>query len=103
MIGNRPRFLKVSSIVAVHAAGDYSEIRLAEAAKGLVLKSMKEWENRLPPQWFIRIHRSMTINLDFVDRVEELVNYSLRVYLKGVAERLLRSRRYALRLKQRLG
>jgi two-component system LytT family response regulator len=103
MIGSRFRFLMVSSIVSIHAAGDYSEIWLAEGGKGLVLKSLKEWEKRLPPQYFVRIHRSAIVNMDYVERVEEMANYSMRVHLKGVAEPLLISRRYALRLKHRLG
>jgi two-component system, LytTR family, response regulator len=103
MIGNRFKFLKVDSITCIHAAGDYSEVHLSEGTKGLALKSMKEWENRLPPQYFIRIHRSAIINMDFVERIEEQFNYSLRVHLKGLGEPLHISRRYALRLKQRLG
>jgi two-component system LytT family response regulator len=103
MLGNRYRFLKVSSIVAIHAAGDYTDIHLTEGANGLVLRSMKEWESLLPPQYFVRIHRSTIINMDYVERIEELSNCTLGVRLKGVAESLLISRRCALRLKSRLG
>jgi two-component system, LytTR family, response regulator len=102
MFGNRFRFLKVSSMLSIHAAGDYSEIRLLDGTKGLTLKSMKEWEHRLPPQYFIRIHRSAIINMEYVESVEESFNYSLRVFMKGVSDPLLVSRRYAVRLKERL-
>ena len=103
MLGRNFKFLKVDTILAVTAAGDYSEVLTSEGSKGLVLKSMKEWETRLPAQHFLRVHRSTIINMDYIDRVEEWFNYSFKVYLKGVEEPYVISRRYATRLKDRLG
>jgi two-component system LytT family response regulator len=103
MLGRNFKFLKVNTIVSLTAAGDYSEVLASDGSKGLTLKSMKEWETRLPAQHFIRIHRSTIINMGFIDRVEEWFNYSFKVYLKGVEEPFVISRRYATRLKERLG
>jgi len=103
MLGRNFKFLKVKSLVLVAAAGDYSEVLTSDGNKGLTLKTMKEWEARLPPQHFIRVHRSTIINMEFIDRVEEWFNYSFRVYLKGVEEPCVISRRYATRLKDKLG
>ena len=103
MLGRSFKFLKVSALVTVTAAGDYSEVLTSDGTKGLALKSMKEWETRLPPRHFVRVHRSTIINMEYVDRVEEWFNYSFRVYLKGVEEPCVISRRYATRLKDRLG
>lgn len=103
MLGRNFKFLKVNTLVTVTAAGDYSEVLTSDGTKGLALKSMKEWEARLPPKHFVRIHRSTIINMEFVDRVEEWFNYSFRVYLKGIAEPCVISRRYAALLKDRLG
>jgi two-component system LytT family response regulator len=103
MLGRHFKFLKVNTILTITAAGDYSEVLTSDRNKGLTLKSMKEWETRLPVQHFIRIHRSTIINMEFIDRVEEWFNYSFKVYLKGVEEPFVISRRYATRLKGRLG
>jgi two-component system LytT family response regulator len=103
MLGRNFKFLKVNTLITVTAAGDYSEILASDGNKGLTLKSMKEWEARLPEQHFIRIHRSTIVNMEFIDRVEEWFNYSFRVYLKGVEEPYVISRRYATRLKDKLG
>ncbi len=103
MLGRHFKFLKVRSILTVTAAGDYSEVLTSDGTKGLTLKSMKEWEARLPLQHFIRIHRSTIINMESIDRVQEWFNYSFQVYLKGVEEPYVISRRYATRLKDRLG
>jgi len=103
MMGPHFKFLKVSSILNIKAAADYSEVQTVEGAKGLVLKSMKEWETRLPARHFLRIHRSTLINMEYIEKVEEWFNYSFKVYLKGGGEPYIISRRYATRLKDRLG
>lgn len=103
MVGRHFKFLKVNTILCVSAAGDYSEVLTSDGNKGLTHKSMKEWEARLPAQNFIRIHRSTIINMEFVERVEEWFNYSFRVFLKGVEEPYVISRRYAAKLKEKLG
>jgi len=96
-------FLTVKSIMYVTAAGDYTEVYTSSGQKGLTQKTMKEWENRLPESHFCRIHRSTIINLDFLDRLEEWFNYSYRVFMKGAKEPFVMSRRYAIRLKDKLG
>jgi len=103
LLGKHFKFLIVKTILNISAAGDYSEVLTSDGHRGLTLKSMKEWEARLPAQHFVRIHRSTIINMEFIDRVEEWFNFSFKVYLKGIEEPYLISRRYATRLKERLG
>jgi two-component system LytT family response regulator len=97
------KFIKVSSILCVEAAGDYSQIITSDGKKGIVQKSMTEWEERLPENHFCRIHRSTIINLEYVSRAEEWFNSAYHVYLKGLETPLVMSRRYATRLKERMG
>lgn len=93
------QFFKVSSILSICSAGDYSEMNLTENMRGLTSKSMKEWEERLPEEYFCRIHRSTIINLEYVEKLEEWFNNSFRVYIKGIKDPYLLSRRYAAKLK----
>ena len=102
MINNSYQFVKVNSIIRITAAGNYSEIQTDGKAKGLVLKSMKEWEYRLPPNNFIRVHRNTIINLEYLDHIEDWFNYSYQVYLKGFERPIVMSRRYAAKLKDRM-
>lgn len=102
-VNSRMQFLKVSSIMSISAAGDYSEILTVNGQKELTVKSMKEWESRLPENYFCRIHRSTIINMEFIDKLEEWFNYSYRVFLKGITDPYLISRRCVSKLKDRLG
>ena len=103
MLDNHLRFLKINTILSITSAGDYSEIMTTDGQKGLVLKSLKEWQMRLPQQYFSRIHRSTIVNMEYIDRLDEWFNYSYRVYLKGIGKPFVMSRRYAARLKKMLG
>ena len=102
-VDSQLQFMKINSIVSINSAGDYSEVSCNNVQKGLTNKSMKEWEHRLPENYFCRIHRSTIINMEFVEKLEEWFNYSYRVYLKGVSEPCLISRRYVSKLKEKLG
>jgi len=101
--GERSYFLNISAIVSIHAADDYSEVLRADGQKSLVLKSLREWEERLPEKHFTRIHRSAIVNLNYVDRIESWFNRSYRLYLRDVTEPLQMSRRYATKLKEKFG
>lgn len=103
LLGKEMVFLKISSIVYIQAEGDYTKIVTSEGKKGLILKSMKEWENRLPDSHFCRIHRSYIINLDFVEEVEKEYNYDFSIKLKDCEKSLVMSRRYARSLKEKMG
>jgi two-component system LytT family response regulator len=96
------RFIQIKRIQYVLAAGPYSEIFIDDGSKWMMLRSVKEWQARLPQAQFARIHRSTIVNLDFVDRIELLPNYSYRVLLRDPKCQLLMSRRSALLLKERL-
>jgi two-component system, LytTR family, response regulator len=101
--GRHSRFVRVSEIKCIAAADVYSEIILEDDNIALILKPLAEWEQRLPKQNFVRIHRSTIVNLAFVERVESLFNYSCEVYVKGFQKPLTMSRRYAAQVKNRLG
>ncbi len=100
-INNKLQFIKVSSIICISAAGDYTEIHTSNGIKGVTLKSLKEWEFRLPEKLFVRIHRSTIINLDSIENFEEWFNNSYRVYLKSIKEPFTISRRYSSKLRDR--
>jgi two-component system LytT family response regulator len=98
-MGERSRFLKISSIKCICADGDYTQIFTNDGKKHLVTKPLKEWEDRLPEKYFIRIHRSTIVNLEFIEKVETWFSRSYQIYLHEMKEPLQVSRRYAAQLK----
>ena len=96
------RFIQVRKIICVVAAGPYTEILVDDGSKWMMLRSIKDWLARLPREQFTAMHRSTIVNLDFVERMEPLPNYSYRIGLRGSKYQLLMSRRRALLLKERM-
>jgi len=101
-LNNKYHFLKVNSILQITAEGDYSNIHTKNDEKSLASKSMKEWEDRLPENHFIRIHRSTIINTDEVQRIEPWYNNAHLVYLNGIEKPVVMSRRYFQKIKEEL-
>lgn len=98
------RFLKIDTIKVICSAKDYSEIYIDKETKSyLTLKTLKEWEERLPVKQFCRIHRTTIINLNYIVKIEPWHNYSQRVYLKDIEEPYLMSRRFFSAIKEKLG
>jgi two-component system, LytTR family, response regulator len=99
-LDDRMGFVKVADIVSIVSDGDYSEVRLATGRTHRARKPLRDWAARLPDNAFARVHRSTIVNLEFVERVEEWSHFSYRLYLRGSANPVVMSRRYAGLLKR---
>lgn len=100
-LGNRSVFLKVCEISHINSSGDYSEVFTTDKRKFLLEKSLREWEERLPEKYFLRIHRQTIINLEEIEEIETWFNRTFQVRLKNFRESLAVSRRYAVKLKSK--
>ncbi len=96
------KFIRVALLKCVMAAGKYSYIVYGSRKKELVTKTLQEWQEILPEKYFVRIHRSTIVNFEYVDKVYKCRNYTHEVYMKGMDEPFVISRRYAAKLKDRL-
>ncbi len=99
LINDKYTFLEIETIIVIKSADDYTDIYSSDGKSGLALKSMQEWENRLPEKHFVRIHRSTIININYIIRIEKWFNNSFKVYLKDVKVPEVMSRRYAAKVK----
>ncbi len=71
-LGNKVRFIDTSEIKYISASGYYAEI-FASDKKHLLRESLSNLIEILASEYFIRIHRSTIVNLNFI---AELVNSS---------------------------
>ena len=103
LMGKQMVFLEISKIVYIRAEGDYSMVYTSDKMKGLIMKSLNEWDERLPDTYFCRIHRSSIINLEYVYKIDKELNYDFSVHIRGLDKPILMSRRYARVIKARMG
>jgi len=96
---NTAKFIKLESVVAIHSVGNYSKLVSKEGNTYLVLKTLKQWEEELPEKYFIRIHRSEIVNLEFIIRIEKYSGSYHRIHMSGIKDPLEVSRSCASKLK----
>jgi two-component system LytT family response regulator len=61
-------FVSVEEIIYLEASVNYTHIYLANKRKFVVSRTMKDFEEILPPEIFVRIHNSHIINKDFLEK-----------------------------------
>jgi two-component system, LytTR family, response regulator len=88
-------FARVSAIACVLADGDYTRVVTTDGRERLVLRSLAEWEQRLPVETFARIHRSAIANVGLVAQTTRGRDGRWRLHLPPLARPLVVSRRYA--------
>ena len=62
------QFIKIKDIVYLEASSNYTKFFMSNSNKYLVCKSLKDFEEMLPEDIFIRIHNSSIINKEFIER-----------------------------------
>jgi two-component system, LytTR family, response regulator len=97
----RSKFIKVADILYITSAGDYSDVYLKSGEKYMLLKAMREWEAKLPGKSFLRIHRSIIINLNYVEKTEPGFKNTFQIYLANIPQPFTSSRKYAQELKKK--
>ncbi len=101
--GMRACFLKVKEIRYLQSDSSYSKIFTGDREYKSSSRTLKIWEQLLPEQEFLRIHRSFIVNVNFVDGMRKHNNGTYAITLRQVQKPLEISRRYASAVKSRLG
>jgi two-component system LytT family response regulator len=103
--GGATRFLRVTDIDWIEAAGVYVNLHLNAQAGGKELLyriTLAELAERLDPARFIRVHRSTIVNIESILQLEPISHGEFDVVLKGGARTRI-SRTYRSQLEERLG
>ena len=73
----------VEDIVLIRGAQDYAEVATADGSAHLVRMSLAEFEERLPSDGFVRVHRSTIINIAHLGRAEPIGSGRMALHLAG--------------------
>lgn len=96
----RMRFLRLDKIVTITSEGDYSSVSIAGDKEEFVHRSLKDWEQLLPSNFFIRVHRSTIVNIEYIEKVESATSNRFAVYLRQMREPIFVSQRYSSKLRK---
>jgi two-component system LytT family response regulator len=95
--GGHLLFLRSAEIDWIEAQGNYVRLHFRKKHY-LVRRTIKEFESRLDSKKFIRIHRSIIVNLDRVVELQPLSHGDFKVFLDDGTQ-LTWSRNYKGKLK----
>jgi two-component system LytT family response regulator len=98
--GGAKTFVRAASIASIVAEGDYTRVHTIDGRSRLVHRTLRDWESRLSPDLFARVHRSALANLQHVIQIERGPGSGAQLILRGQAP-LAVSRREAARLRKR--
>lgn len=97
--GGNVKVVDIGRIAAIEAAGAYSRVLLRALPPMLVLRSISDWEKALPVRFFLRLDRSLIIQLSLLQSLETLSRDETQLTLNGVPSPLLLGRVATRRLK----
>jgi two-component system LytT family response regulator len=80
--GTKIKIIYIERVEYLESQDDYVMIHTAEG-KYLKQKTMKFFENHLPTQSFVRVHRSYMVRLDFISQIELYEKDSYIIKLKN--------------------
>ncbi len=90
-------FVRISEVDWLEASGNYVKIH-AGSQEHVLRDSLKNFEERLDPNRFLRVHRSAIVNLDSIQRLEPWFHGEYSVVLRD-GTKLTSSRTYSERLR----
>ncbi len=99
--GSALRFVHVAAIAAIRTCENYTELHLAGGEKLMVLRSLKSWEESLPEDTFLRVHRQALVNLAHVRRLVRAEGDEVWCELTPPLAPIAASRRQVADLRQR--
>jgi two-component system LytT family response regulator len=98
--GNRIDLVTVADLHWIEAAGNYVCLKLA-SSEHILRETLKSLEARLDPAVFVRIHRSVIVNIDRISHLEPIEHGEYLVTLRD-GRTLYASRSFSRRLRHLL-
>jgi two-component system, LytTR family, response regulator len=79
-------FVPVAEIAAIFSNSNYSEVQLRGGKRLFTRRTMKTWEELLPPANFLRVHRHALVNLACIEQQSRAGREALELRVTGVRE-----------------
>lgn len=100
--GKRGLLVPLRDLSAIEAVQNYSAALLADGSRILLRRTMKTWEDMLPPTHFMRVHRTAIVNLERITRYDRDLEEHTRLSVAGLKETVGATRKLWPELQARL-
>jgi two-component system LytT family response regulator len=89
----------MESLAAIEADGDFMRVFLADEKPLLIGQTLASYERMLPKPPFLRLGRSLLVNVDRIARAEQASRDEMTLWLRGVPQPFALGRAASARLK----
>lgn len=96
------RFVPLASISFIEAQGNYTQVHLMAGLPGFVRRPLADWKKLLPESSFLRLGRSLLVQIAAIRSVEAASRDVTRITLAGSAKPILIGRRAGLLVRRAL-
>ena len=96
------RFVPVAQMSAIFSNENYSDLLLRSGERFLTRRTMKAWEDLLPPAQFMRVHRQALVNLAHVERQRRDTRETGELVVTGARDPVPVSRSFLADVESRL-
>ena len=97
------QFVAVTDLSAIISCENYTDALLADGARFFMRRTLKAWEEALPGDLFVRVHRTTLVNLRHIERISEPAGETPQLHVRGVTTPVACSHRLSPELRRRLG
>lgn len=84
--GTHGRFVGLDQISAIEAEQNYSIARLTDGSRLILRRTLKSWEELLPASHFLRVHRTVIVNVHAVERVTHVDRHVSHLTVRGCGD-----------------
>ncbi|KUO62163.1 hypothetical protein APF79_04115 [bacterium BRH_c32] len=99
-INGRHIFITIEDIVFIKADNQYTNLMTTSGKTFLMRRAIATWEEQLPENIFLRIHRGTIINMNMINKIEKIGGGRMSIRLKDIDEEFIISKRYATKIKK---
>lgn len=92
----------VSSLCALEADGDFTRVFVSDTAPVLICQTLSSFERDLPSPPFVRLDRSLIVNVDQIARLERKSRDEASLVMKGITSAFSLGRTSQTRLREHL-
>lgn len=96
------RFVPLADIAAIESHENYTLLYCGDGMRLLVRRTLRSWEESLPPAHFVRVHRTRIVNIARYRGSDRRSEQTTLLRLDGLAEPVRASFRYLPDLRARL-
>lgn len=99
--GGKPHLCSVKNIKYLRAETPYVKIKFRNGKSLLQRDTLNNWDEKLPSQYFVRIHRATIINTDFITKIEKLGKVAYLIKLEDEDDPFVVSKRARAKFKKK--